>query len=1132
MKNMGLEKKMKIGFNKLALAVILATVALPTWAAGTIIAVTVLGLTAGTFAAAATAFAINMVISAVITKAFFSPEQPSGGGLSGDSPNPGNRQQVPPATDNKLPVVYGSAWVGGIITDLSITQNNQILYYVISLSEVTYTNGVADEITFGDIYFGGKKVVFQANGSQVNYLLDESTGQQQPVDNRIAIYLYKNGSNSPVNSGNTAIQIMNDPNLIYKWDSTKLMTNCAFAILALEYSQNLGVTGIQQTKFNITNAKTKPGDVFLDYLQNETYGAALPLSQINTASFTALNTYSDGSFPYTTSGGAPATQARFKFDGVVDTSRSIMSNLQDMASCCDCLLKFNEITGQWGVVVQSPTYTVAMDVNDSNMVSAIQITPLDIAGSYNIIECKFPDSGNQDAFNTATFDLTEIAPSLLYPNEPVNKQSVSLPLVNNSVRAQYIATRMLKAGREDLQVQVTINFVGIQLEAGDIVSVTNSNYGWVAKLFRVMKITEQFSDNGAVSASVILTEFNASIYDDTAITQFTPSPNTGIGSPLTFGTIPAPTIVATNTSFADPTIVISANTSSSGITQYLELWYSAYLTPTTSQLIFAGTSEIKSNGAPYNINETVPNITLGNIPSGNWYFFTRMVNSLGSSPFSPASAIVNWRPTTFQYTLRYLSIAYADSSTGTGFSTTPTNKTYYGIANVSSANFTSTVSEYTWYPASPVFSTNNSLLYANRSNRKFSFATGEAAFLGLNAAFVPTDTSLYDQTVWSALENADNVIDLDARTGQVTRVGTTSVSSADGLVSVTNNTNGTMIVSLERFLNFGAGVYSKTFSPSEITIDIYGRVVGVTQQDDFYYTQSTFTATAGQTSFAVTHIVGQCLVFRNGTMMPSSDYSETSTTVVLTNACAAGEIVVVVSMRVVSYSDFYAPLNITIASNTSNTVTYTGLPNQLIKAGDVLSFTNSGTPSTFTVSTVNTTTKVITFTGSISGATAGNTIYQYRPTGASYVPFSKYEIDVSNISSYTPTSFLINNGFEEIFVNGSALNEIDYDLSGTTVQGFPGNLTGKMIFIIYTPNNLGIPCSNIVNTIAYTNAGQLTYVFESNPLAFELSANGVKLAQGLSNDYTVSAASYNLTNAFNNNFTLLTQQTFARIGAA
>jgi hypothetical protein len=120
----------------------------------------------------ATVVAIAVVASVIMNKAF--AVDTGYGDPSGNSPDLGNRQQVPPATDNKLPLVYGTAYVGGIITDLSITSNNQKLYYVISLCEVT--NNGADTITFGDVYFGGKKVIFDGDGPSITGLLDESTG--------------------------------------------------------------------------------------------------------------------------------------------------------------------------------------------------------------------------------------------------------------------------------------------------------------------------------------------------------------------------------------------------------------------------------------------------------------------------------------------------------------------------------------------------------------------------------------------------------------------------------------------------------------------------------------------------------------------------------------------------------------------------------------------------------------------------------------------------------------------------------------------------------------------------------------------------------------------------------------------
>lgn len=1087
----------------------------------------------------AEAFAINMVASSVVSKALAA--QPPG--YNDYTQNPGSRQQVAPAGDNKVPIIYGSAYVGGIVTDLSITSDNQQMFYVLTLAEVTNTEsgGTPDTYTFGDVYWGGKKCIFDSTDQyKVVGLLDESTGvTDNTVSGKLNIYLFRNGSSSGVNTTQTAIEIMQTSGLVYTWDSTKLMTNAAFAIINITYNSESNLTGLQQTKFQLTNSRHKTGECFLDYWQSSRYGAALSLSEINTDSLDALSAYGDESFTYTTYSGSTSTQARFRFDGVLDTNNTIMQNMQSMASCCDCLIKYNEITGQWGVIVQQPTYDVAMDINDSNMVSAIQVSPIDLASSYNIAEVKFPDSSAQDAFNTSTFDLAQINPSLLYPNEPINKQTISLPLVNNSVRAQYLANRFLEAAREDLQIKVDVNFSGIQLEAGDIVTVTNSSYGWAAKPFRISQVTEKFSDDGQITASLSLMEFNAAIYDDKNITQFTPSPNTGIGSPLGFGTLYAPSVTNVQASAPVPSFGVSVTAASNGIVQYAEVYYSAYSSPSLSQRFFAGTTAVNPGGNPYNPSSSMGVVTLTNIPQGDWYFAVKYVNSLGASDFSASSAVFKWRPTTFQYSKRWLAVAYADNADGTsGFSYNPRGKAYYGLYNNDTANAGTNPALYTWY-ASPVnFGTDNYLLYANRQNRKFSFDVGNAGYQNLGGTFVPTQTSVYDPTQWSGLidpvSGIQSYIDLDSRTGQLTVAGATGNNVNDGFLAVTNNTDGSLKVNLHDFLNFGAGVYTKSFNAATLTIDIYGRVVGFSEADEFFYTETVFNATAGQTSFSFTHTVGWALLFRNGELLDPSDYTETSTTFVMNTACVADEKVVAIYMRGVSTSEYYEPLNIQIASSTTNTVTYSGLPWNQVQAGDKITFANTGSPTQYTVSSVNQTTKVITFTGTISGATAGLTLYRYRAAGSNYAPFTRYDQDVSGVTSFLPTTYQVNNGFESIYINGCQISEIDYNinLSTNAIEGFPSAVTGRMTILLYTPNNLAVPASNIANTVAYSTAGQTTYAFASNPLSMEIYANGCLLTKGSSYDYTASANNYILTTAFNNNSTLLNQQTFARMGAA
>lgn len=1080
------------------------------------------------------AMGVNLIASAIISKSLGA----RGPQTSDQTGNPGNRLQLPPATDNKLPVIYGQSFVGGTVTDLTITNDNQTLYYVLSLCEVTNTEtgGTPDTITFGDVYYGGKKCIFDGTDlTKVVALLDTSTGvQEDNVNGYINIYFYSNGSNTPVNSAVSAINLLSDPNLVYQWDISKSMSNTAFAVVKLKYNSDAGVTGLQQTKFTLTNSRFAPGDCFQDYMTSTRYGAALDVTQIDTASLTALNTYCAQSSSYIPYGGGLATQTRFRFDGLIETNNSVMEILQQMSTSCDCLIKYNEIEAQWGVIVQSPTYSVAMAINDSNMVSALQITPTDLASSPNIVEVKFPNGAEQDSFATSTYSLQQIAPGLLYPNEPTNKQTLTLPLVNNDVRAQYITVRLLKANREDLAVQVVINYTGIQLEAGDVVTLTSVNYGWTAKLFRISQVTEQFGEDGQVTAKLQLMEYNPTVFDDVSLTQFTPAPNTGISDPLTFGTIPIPVVAAQYPNAAVPVFDVGVTASSSGIIQYGEVWYSAFVSPTAAQRFFGGTTIINSAGNSYVPGSSMGNVQIANLPQGDWYLFSRMVNSLGASIYSAASALFQWRPTTFQYSNRYLVVAYADSITGTGISTSPVGKSYYGLYSVDAGPaYSSNPALYTWFLAQPTFGTNIFLIYANRQNRKFSFDSDFASQAAGTGAWVPTTTAQFDPSLWSALPVGTNVIDLDVRTGQLITTGTTNIGS--GEIAVTNNQDGRVVAQLATLLNFGDGIDTKTGTPATLTIDKYGRVLGFASPDEFGYTLTEFVATASQTVFTPTarsadYFVGQCLVYRNGCLLDTTEYTDAALTVTLTNACAAGDIVAIISFSAKALSVTYVNTLLTVQTVATTVVTYNAstLPNQLFYAGNIVTFANTGTPTQYTIASVNYATRQITFTASVVGVVAGAVIYVYRPINTAYRPISRWTTTLTNVSVYTPTEFNFRSAYEKLFLNGACVNDLDYDLTSTL--SFIQNVTGLLTVIQFAENLLTTPAGGSSSVAINTVVGQSTYTYSYNTLAFELYGNGVLQEQG--SDYTTGTGSYTLSVAPVTNLTVLQQTAYQRTDAA
>jgi hypothetical protein len=146
------------------------------------------------------------------------------------------------------------------------------------------------------------------------------------------------------------------------------------------------------------------------------------------------------------------------------------------------------------------------------------------------------------------------------------------------------------------------------------------------------------------------------------------------------------------------------------------------------------------------------------------------------------------------------------------------------------------------------------------------------------------------------------------------------------------------------------------------------------------------------------------------------------------------------------------------------------LPYQLINVGDEMAFSNVGSPTLYTVTNVDYVTREITFSGAVT-ASVGDAIYTHRGAGDSYPVFSRYEVDLTSASSYTPTEWAFESGYEIPFMNGTIVPDQDYDIVGNTYTNFPSTATGKLVIIQFSGNNTTTPTGTPVNSIAFTNVG-------------------------------------------------------------
>lgn len=584
-------------------------------------------------------FAVNFALSLIVTRIF--AENPE------TQQDMGVRQQVPPSAVNAIPVVYGTAYMGGTFVDAVLTEDQKTMYYVLAISSIS-PNG---QFTFdtADMYFGDRKITFGtgADSTKVVSLTDEAGNVNTKISGNLYINLYTSTAGGTITSANGAsapstVMGGSDIAVGQRWTGTRQMNGLGFAIVQLIYNRDADTTQLSPITFHVSHTLNgtgvaKAGDVWYDYMTNTVYGGAVDAAFVNSTSATALNAYGDQIITFTNSSGNPSTQPRYRINGVLDAGQSVLSNVDRIMSACDSWMTYNAALGQWSVVINKAEST-SYAFNDNNIIGEIRVSATDITSSINQVEARFPFKENRDQ---AAFVNIETPSGLLYPNEPVNKYSITYDMVNDSVQAHYLANRLLEQAREDLIVGFSTTYYGIQVDAGDVVSVTNSDYGWNAKLFRVMKVNEASLPDGSLGAKLEMSEYNAQVYDDQDITQFTPVPNSGLPSVSYFSPLAAPTVTGFP-SATIPYINVQVFIPTTGRVTFGNLFWTTSATPTAADWKLVANASTTNgqpvtNGAYY----TFANITLN---TGTYYFAYNVGNDVATSILSPISAALVWNP--------------------------------------------------------------------------------------------------------------------------------------------------------------------------------------------------------------------------------------------------------------------------------------------------------------------------------------------------------------------------------------------------------------------------------------------------------------------------------------------------------
>ena len=315
---------------------------------------------------------------------------------------------------------------------------------------------------------------------------------------------------------------------------------------------------------------------------------------------------------------------QFSINGVIDPTAPVFQNMERLANNSGCWLTYDVHQGKWSVVInQAGTSTKSFD--DSNLIGSVSISGTGITEMYNGVKVNYPLGEINDEVDFIKIDIDSADRQ---QNEEDNVLDINLDLCNDPVQAQHLGLRELKQSRVDLMVSFKTDYSAIDLNAGDIIDITNSHLGWTNKLFRIMTLSEFDDDDGGISIEITALEYDADVYIND-LDRLSVSNTNGIVTKGGLGTPSTPTITLFERDQRPRALF--ATTTSTGIVEGVEFWISSDGT----NYNLAGTTR------PFDLGTYAPSTAvdfeLDQISPGTIYCKVRAINDQSTGAFSSVS---------------------------------------------------------------------------------------------------------------------------------------------------------------------------------------------------------------------------------------------------------------------------------------------------------------------------------------------------------------------------------------------------------------------------------------------------------------------------------------------------------------
>lgn len=498
----------------------------------TIVAALIGGAATATTVLATHAFwvsVVNIAIGAVVSS-IFAPGRPN----TERGKSPGQKTRALPNTANRLPILYGVSQTKTAVISAAISSDNKKMGFILAL-------GYGEIEAVDKIFWGRQRLSFEEEENYHSELISPINAREEE-DGEDNDFLNSNLKIRVFTAGGRCTEM---EDFSTNWSSSCVMTNTPYVYVELEYNIEDRVTGLGDLIFEVRGRKvrtiyksgslstskrysTNYAECILDYYTDPISGCGLDDSEINIESLLKLKNFCNEEVEVVNTDGEIIIQKRFQCNGQINTNIANGQNIESLMICCQSTSSFN--LGRLGAVVNTKVSefdVIQPDFSEDIIFGGIEVVWHNSKETINQILMTYTRRSDNFTEDQLILDLPQEA---LNKDEFLSSRTVDLIFTNNEVEAKILGSVALNQARADITVTFKTNLLGLYVEAGDIFTLTQRDYGFEYKKFRALSINEIEIDGG-LGVEITGAEYADEIYDVGELNLYDVTPNTTLLNP-------------------------------------------------------------------------------------------------------------------------------------------------------------------------------------------------------------------------------------------------------------------------------------------------------------------------------------------------------------------------------------------------------------------------------------------------------------------------------------------------------------------------------------------------------------------------------------------------------------------------